>query len=147
MNTAARINTYSQIALFKTSFGQIDTFPHLVRFVLYVSVVNAMAYTALFPIRVIGYRVSRHYGISTQGAANWLKDELNYVSREAERRADAYAMQLIGHADGAIIMHQKLAKATYDDVDPPLLVRWFRSSHPSVMERIVDAESFEQNHP
>jgi STE24 endopeptidase len=68
----------------------------------------------------------------------------NYISRQAEGAADAYAMQLIGSADGAVTMHQKLAKVTYDEVDPPLLVHWFRSSHPTTMERILDAQAFER---
>lgn len=68
----------------------------------------------------------------------------NYISRQAESAADAYAMQLIGSADGAVTMHQKLAKVTYDEVAPPLLVHWFRSSHPTTMERILDAQAFER---
>lgn len=68
----------------------------------------------------------------------------NAVSRQAERAADRYAMDLIGHSGGAVSMNQKLAAATLDDVNPPLLVRWFRSTHPSAMERIVDAEAFEK---
>jgi STE24 endopeptidase len=69
----------------------------------------------------------------------------NLVSRQAERSADGYAMQLIGRSDGAVSMNQKLAKATYDVVDPPVLVKWFRSTHPSAMERILDAEAFGRN--
>lgn len=65
----------------------------------------------------------------------------NAVSRRAERAADEYAVQLLGHAEGAVSMNQKLAKVTYDDVYPPLLVKWFRSTHPSAMERILDAEA------
>lgn len=68
----------------------------------------------------------------------------NYVSRQAERAADEYALQLIGSNEGAVTMNQKLAKATLDDVNPPLLVHWFRSTHPSAMERITRAEAFRQ---
>lgn len=68
----------------------------------------------------------------------------NLVSRQAERAADQYAMELIGRPEGAVSMHQKLSKTTLDDVYPPLLTRLFRSTHPSAMERIHDAERFEQ---
>lgn len=67
----------------------------------------------------------------------------NAVSRQAERAADRYAEQLIGHSDSAISMYQKLAAATLDQVNPPLLVKLFRSTHPSAMERIVHAIEFE----
>ncbi|WP_373229399.1 M48 family metallopeptidase [Cohnella sp.] len=68
----------------------------------------------------------------------------NYISRQAEASADQYAMELIGSAEGSVSMHQKLAVAVLSDVNPPLLVKWFRDSHPSDMERIIDAESFER---
>lgn len=69
----------------------------------------------------------------------------NLVSRQAERAADQYAMELIGQPAGAVSMNQKLAKATLDDVNPPLLTRVFRFTHPSAMERIHDAEVFERH--
>lgn len=67
----------------------------------------------------------------------------NYISRQAEASADQYAMELIGSSEGSISMHQKMAVAVLSDVNPPLLVKWFRDSHPSDMERIIDAEAFE----
>ncbi|MDF2922121.1 MAG: peptidase [Paenibacillaceae bacterium] len=66
----------------------------------------------------------------------------NFVSRQAERAADRYAMELIGSSEGGVAMNQKLAKATYDVVYPPLVVRLFRSTHPSDMERIHEAEVY-----
>lgn len=68
----------------------------------------------------------------------------NLVSRQAERAADHYGMELAGSSEGIVSMNQKLAQSTFDDVYPPLLVRWFRSTHPSDMERIHDAEVFER---
>ncbi|MBB6674955.1 M48 family metallopeptidase [Cohnella nanjingensis] len=68
----------------------------------------------------------------------------NAVSRQAEGAADDYALRLIGSAEGAVTMHQKLAIASLSDVNPPLLVRWFRDTHPSDMERIADAERYAQ---
>lgn len=70
----------------------------------------------------------------------------NAVSRQAEKSADQYAMKLIGSAEGAISMHQKMSVTVLSDVNPPLLVKWFRDSHPTDMERISDAERFEREY-
>jgi Zn-dependent protease with chaperone function len=69
----------------------------------------------------------------------------NFISRQAEASADRYAMELIGSAEGSISMNQKMSAVVLGDVNPPLLVKWFRSSHPSDMERIIDAERFERS--
>ena len=66
----------------------------------------------------------------------------NAVSRQAERAADAYALTLAHTTDGVVSMNQKLAASTYDDVYSPFLVRLFRDTHPSSMERIHDADQF-----
>ncbi|MFC3802173.1 M48 family metallopeptidase [Cohnella sp. GCM10012308] len=66
----------------------------------------------------------------------------NAVSRQAEAAADRYALELLGTADGAVTMHQKLAVAALSDVNPPLLVKWLRSTHPSDMARIAQAERY-----
>lgn len=66
----------------------------------------------------------------------------NAVSRQAEAAADRYALEMLGTADGAVTMHQKLAVAALSDVNPPLLVKWLRSTHPSDMARIVQAERY-----
>lgn len=71
----------------------------------------------------------------------------NAVSRQAEAAADAYALQLVGSAEGAVSMQQKLAVAALSDVDPPLLVRLFRDTHPSDKQRIVNAMKFAREHP
>jgi STE24 endopeptidase len=68
----------------------------------------------------------------------------NAVSRQAESAADNYAMELIGSAEGSVTMHQKMAVAVLSDVNPPLLVKWFRDSHPTDRERIINAEKFAQ---
>ncbi|WP_217596082.1 M48 family metallopeptidase [Cohnella sp. GbtcB17] len=70
----------------------------------------------------------------------------NAVSRHAEAAADRYALELLGTADGAVTMHQKLAVAALSDVNPPLLVKWLRSTHPSDMARIVQAERYASEH-
>lgn len=71
----------------------------------------------------------------------------NAVSRQAEASADRYGMKLIGNADAAIPMYQGMAISSLSDVNPPLLVRWFRDTHPSDMERMADALRFNEQHP
>lgn len=61
----------------------------------------------------------------------------NAVSRQAEHAADVYGLQLIGSTEGAVSMYQKLASSSLSEVNPPLLVKWFGSTHPSIMERII----------
>ncbi|MFC4305347.1 M48 family metallopeptidase [Cohnella boryungensis] len=68
----------------------------------------------------------------------------NYVSRQAETAADRYALELIGSAEGSVTMNQKMAVASLSDIHPPLLVKWFRDTHPSDMERILYAQAFER---
>ncbi len=69
----------------------------------------------------------------------------NAVSRSAERAADRYAMELLGHTRGAITMYQKLAAASKSEMYAPPIVRFFRSTHPSLMERILYVEQVERN--
>ncbi|MCZ8513613.1 M48 family metallopeptidase [Paenibacillus filicis] len=65
----------------------------------------------------------------------------NAVSRQAEHAADVYGLKLIGSTAGAVTMYQKLASSSLGEVNPPPLVRFFTSSHPSIMERILYVES------
>jgi STE24 endopeptidase len=67
----------------------------------------------------------------------------NFVSRQAEHAADRYALELTEHTDGAISMYQKLASSSLSEVNPPFLVKVYRSSHPSIMERIIYVETYE----
>lgn len=70
----------------------------------------------------------------------------NAISRNAESAADAYALELIGSAEGSVTMNQTMAVVSLSDIHPPLLVQWLRSTHPSDMERIVQALEFEKKH-
>jgi STE24 endopeptidase len=67
----------------------------------------------------------------------------NAVSRASESAADRYALELMGSAEGAVSMYQKLAVSSLSDLDPPLLVRWFRYTHPSIQERILAVQEAE----
>lgn len=70
----------------------------------------------------------------------------NAISRHAESAADDYALELIGSAEGSVTMDQTMAVVSLSDVHPPLLVKWFRSTHPSDMERIANAIAFDRQH-
>ena len=70
----------------------------------------------------------------------------NAISRNAESSADGYALELIGSAEGSVTMNQTMSIVSLSDINPPLLVQWFRSTHPSDMERIVQAIEFEKRH-
>ena len=60
----------------------------------------------------------------------------NYISRTQETRADEYAIALTGQNQPAVTAFQKLTKSGLSEVNPPLLVKWFRYSHPTMLERI-----------
>lgn len=60
----------------------------------------------------------------------------NMVSRYQETRADNYAIALTGQHEAAVTAFQKLTKSGLSEVNPPLLVKWFRYSHPPMLERI-----------
>ncbi|MFF2753073.1 M48 family metallopeptidase [Psychrobacillus sp. NPDC058041] len=60
----------------------------------------------------------------------------NYISRYQETRADLYAMELVADPDAAVSTFQELTKAGLSEVNPPILVKWFRYSHPPMLERI-----------
>ena len=61
----------------------------------------------------------------------------NYISRYQETRADQYAIELVVDPEAAVSTFQELTKAGLSEVNPPLLVKWFRYSHPTMLERIT----------
>ncbi|WP_246589100.1 M48 family metallopeptidase [Desertibacillus haloalkaliphilus] len=60
----------------------------------------------------------------------------NLVSREYEYQADSYAIEMTGDPEAAIDAFQQLTIAGLSDVSPPTLVKWFRYTHPPMIERI-----------
>ncbi|WP_274310471.1 M48 family metallopeptidase [Solibacillus daqui] len=60
----------------------------------------------------------------------------NAVSRYQEVRADEYAMELIENPEVAVSTFQQLTKVGLGEVNPSALVKWFRYSHPPMLERI-----------
>lgn len=67
---------------------------------------------------------------------------VNAVSRYQEMRADRYAIELTNDVDAATLTFQQLTKAGLSQVNPPLLVKWFRYGHPTMLERIVFVEEY-----
>lgn len=67
----------------------------------------------------------------------------NTVSREMERTADAYAVELTEDKQAAIGTFQQLTAAGLSEVQPPQLVYWFRYTHPSMLERLQKIEQYE----
>lgn len=67
----------------------------------------------------------------------------NLISRYEETRADRYAINMTGNPDAAITSFQELSRSGLSQVNPPLLVKIFRYSHPSMLERIAMLEEYE----
>jgi STE24 endopeptidase len=70
----------------------------------------------------------------------------NLISRYEETRADQYAINMTKDTDAAITSFQELTKAGLSQVNPPLLVKIFRYSHPSMLDRISMLEEYETKH-
>ncbi|MDQ0232233.1 M48 family metallopeptidase [Metabacillus malikii] len=64
----------------------------------------------------------------------------NTVARYQEKSADMYAINMTGDHQAAISSFQKLSKAGLSQVNPPSLVKIFRYTHPTMLERIVYIE-------
>ncbi|MED3623064.1 M48 family metallopeptidase [Neobacillus thermocopriae] len=70
----------------------------------------------------------------------------NLVSRYQESRADQYAIEMTKNPDAAISSFQELSRISLSQVNPPLLVKIFRYSHPSMLERISRLEEYQIKH-
>lgn len=70
----------------------------------------------------------------------------NAHSRALERRADDYALELLGQPEAFRSMMVKLALINAADLHPPLWMQVQWKSHPLVIERIQRAEAFAQAH-
>ena len=67
----------------------------------------------------------------------------NLISRYEETRADRYAINMTQNPEAAITSFQELTRSGLSQVNPPLLVKIFRYSHPTMLERISTLEEFE----
>ncbi|XQY92723.1 M48 family metallopeptidase [Metabacillus sp. HB246100] len=66
----------------------------------------------------------------------------NTVSRYQEKSADMYAIEMTNDYEAAIHSFQELAKTGLSQVNPPSLVKIFRYSHPTMLERIHYLEEY-----
>ncbi|MFZ0445279.1 MAG: M48 family metalloprotease, partial [Bacillus sp. (in: firmicutes)] len=64
----------------------------------------------------------------------------NTVARYQEKSADMYAIEMTNNHEAAVSSFQELSKAGLSDVNPPPLVKIFRYTHPTMLERIVYLE-------
>ncbi|MFJ7731198.1 M48 family metallopeptidase [Lysinibacillus sp. NPDC097231] len=74
----------------------------------------------------------------------------NYVSRYQETRADQYAIAMTNDREAAVTAFQKLTISGLSEVNPQLLVKWFRYTHPAMLDRIykvADKEGQKQEGP
>ena len=67
----------------------------------------------------------------------------NAISRRMEIRADQFAMDATQDPQAGIGLFQKLNTASLNEVHPPGLVRFFRSTHPTIFERLTTLLDFE----
>lgn len=70
----------------------------------------------------------------------------NLTSRYQETRADRYAIKMTNDSEAAITSFQELTRSGLSQVNPPLLVKVFRYTHPSMLERIAMLEEYEIEH-
>ena len=66
----------------------------------------------------------------------------NAFSRHLEHTADEYAIEMTQDTDAAVRTFQKLTVAGLNEVNPPLIVKWFRYGHPTMLERIYFLEEY-----
>lgn len=68
----------------------------------------------------------------------------NQLSRDVERRADAFSLQLTDDPQTLIEFQRRIAAKNVSDPDPPALSRFLLGTHPTTLERIGMAKAFER---
>jgi len=68
----------------------------------------------------------------------------NYVSRGVEARADAYALRLTDDPKAFTELEQQLTIQNISDPDPPELLQALFGTHPTTLERLGYAETYER---
>jgi STE24 endopeptidase len=64
------------------------------------------------------------------------------LSRDVERRADAFSLELTRDPDTFIAFQTRIAVKNVSDPDPPEAVHFLLGTHPTTMQRIGQAEAF-----
>jgi STE24 endopeptidase len=68
----------------------------------------------------------------------------NQLSRDVERRADAFSLELTRDPGTFIAFQRRIAIKNVSDPDPPALARFLLGTHPSTVQRLGQAEAFER---
>jgi STE24 endopeptidase len=68
----------------------------------------------------------------------------NQLSRDVERRADAFALELTHDPRTFIAFQERITVKNVSDPDPPAVARFLLGTHPSTVQRIGLAEAFER---
>jgi STE24 endopeptidase len=68
----------------------------------------------------------------------------NQLSRDVERRADAFSLELTRDPETLIGFQRRIAVKNVSDPDPPPLARFLLGTHPTTLQRIGAAEAFER---
>jgi STE24 endopeptidase len=68
----------------------------------------------------------------------------NRLSRDVERRADAFSLELTRDPRTFIAFQRRITVKNVSDPEPPAIARFLLGTHPSTMERIGQAEAFER---
>jgi STE24 endopeptidase len=68
----------------------------------------------------------------------------NQLSRDVERRADAFSLRLTHDPRTFIAFERGITRKNVGEPEPPALARFLFGTHPSTLERIGQAEAFER---
>jgi STE24 endopeptidase len=68
----------------------------------------------------------------------------NQLSRDVERRADAFSLELTREPQALIDLQRRLSINNVGDPDPPPVARFLLGTHPTTLQRIGQAEAFER---
>ncbi|MDF2557010.1 MAG: family metallopeptidase [Bacillales bacterium] len=70
----------------------------------------------------------------------------NTFSRMQETRADQYALKMTNDPKSGLSSFQKLSSFGLTQVNPPILVKFFRYTHPTMLERLQTMEGYIEEH-
>jgi STE24 endopeptidase len=68
----------------------------------------------------------------------------NQLSRDVERRADAFSLELTRDPETFIEFQRRIARKNVSDPDPPAVSRFLFGTHPPTIQRLGQAEAFKR---